>query len=217
MHWSTRGPRRRGGLQPAATAGGPRQGASAVRRCRREPRRWGSRCAPDRRSAMPRHRAGFAALDADVAVVAAYGLILPAPMLEAPRRGCLNVHASLLPRWRGAAPIQRAILAGDETSGVTIMQMDAGLDTGPMLLARKLDIRGKDAGQVTEEMSKLGAVALVNGSRTRHRHSLSQPRARPMRRKSRRPRDFESTGADRPTRSNGRSGLLRQCRVPGSR
>ena len=86
-------------------------------------------------------QARFAALDADVAVVAAYGLILPEPILEAPRLGCLNVHASLLPRWRGAAPIQRAILAGDEVTGVTIMQMEDGLDTGPMLLARAADRR----------------------------------------------------------------------------
>jgi methionyl-tRNA formyltransferase len=76
----------------------------------------------------------FAALDLDVAVVAAYGLILPLPMLEAPRRGCLNIHASLLPRWRGAAPIHAAILHGDAESGVTIMRMEEGLDTGPMLL-----------------------------------------------------------------------------------
>jgi methionyl-tRNA formyltransferase len=76
----------------------------------------------------------FAALDLDVAVVAAYGLILPQPVLDAPRRGCLNIHASLLPRWRGAAPIQAAILAGDSQTGVTIMQLDAGLDTGPTLL-----------------------------------------------------------------------------------
>ena len=103
----------------------------------------------------------FRALDADLGVVAAYGLILPAPILEAPKGGCVNVHASLLPRWRGAAPIQRAILAGDETSGVTIMRMDEGLDTGPMLLKRELDIRGKDAGQVTETLAKLGAAALV--------------------------------------------------------
>ena len=73
----------------------------------------------------------FRALDADIAVVAAYGLILPKPILEAPKRGCINVHASLLPRWRGAAPIQRAILAGRRVSGVTLMQMDEGLDTGP--------------------------------------------------------------------------------------
>lgn len=84
--------------------------------------------------------AAFAALDLDAAVVAAYGLILPKPMLEAPRRGCLNLHASLLPRWRGAAPIQAAILAGDRESGVTIMQMEEGLDTGPMLLSGRVAI-----------------------------------------------------------------------------
>jgi len=106
-------------------------------------------------------QARFRALDADLAVVAAYGLILPKEILEAPMGGCINVHASLLPRWRGAAPIQRAILAGDETSGVTIMKMDEGLDTGPMLLRHAIDIRGKNAGQVTEELSKLGARALV--------------------------------------------------------
>ena len=103
----------------------------------------------------------FAALEADLAVVAAYGLILPKPILEAPRLGCVNIHASLLPRWRGAAPIQRAILAGDTVSGVTIMQMDEGLDTGPMLLVRKLTLDRKNAGQVTEEMSRLGAHCLM--------------------------------------------------------
>lgn len=80
----------------------------------------------------------FAALDLDVAVVAAYGLILPQAMLEAPKRGCINIHASLLPRWRGAAPIQAAILGGDSETGITIMQMEAGLDTGPMLLAESV-------------------------------------------------------------------------------
>jgi methionyl-tRNA formyltransferase len=103
----------------------------------------------------------FRGLDADAAVVAAYGLILPKEILEAPKAGCINVHASLLPRWRGAAPIQRAILAGDEASGVTIMKMDEGLDTGPMLLKRELNIAGKNGRQVTEEMAKLGADALV--------------------------------------------------------
>jgi methionyl-tRNA formyltransferase len=82
----------------------------------------------------------FAALGLDAAVVAAYGLILPPPMLEAPRRGCINIHASLLPRWRGASPIQAAIRAGDRQTGVTIMQMDAGLDTGPILLAESVPI-----------------------------------------------------------------------------
>jgi methionyl-tRNA formyltransferase len=106
-------------------------------------------------------QARFRALDADLAVVAAYGLILPKPILEAPKAGCINVHASLLPRWRGAAPIQRAILAGDETSGVTLMRMDEGLDTGPMLLKRELDISGKNAGQVTQELAELGASTLI--------------------------------------------------------
>ena len=103
----------------------------------------------------------FRALDADMAVVAAYGLILPPPILEAPKAGCINVHASLLPRWRGAAPIQRAILAGDSVSGVTIMRMDEGLDTGPMLLKRELSIAGRSAGQVTQELARLGAEALL--------------------------------------------------------
>jgi methionyl-tRNA formyltransferase len=103
----------------------------------------------------------FRGLDADLAVVAAYGLILPAPILEAPKAGCINVHASLLPHWRGAAPIQRAILAGDEISGVTLMRMDEGLDTGPMFTRQTLDIRGKNAEQVTEEMAYLGERMLV--------------------------------------------------------
>ena len=103
----------------------------------------------------------FAELDADVAVVAAYGLILPQPILDAPLLGCLNVHASLLPRWRGAAPVQRAIMAGDEATGVTIMQMEAGLDTGPMLLKRAVDIEDKNAAQLTEELAKLGASMMV--------------------------------------------------------
>ena len=103
----------------------------------------------------------FAALEADVAVVAAYGLILPQPILDAPKLGCLNVHASLLPRWRGAAPVQRAIMAGDKTTGITIMRMEAGLDTGPMLLRREVAIERKNAAQLTEELSKLGASMMA--------------------------------------------------------
>lgn len=106
-------------------------------------------------------QARFAALDSDLAVVAAYGLILPRPILEAPRGGCINIHASLLPRWRGAAPIQRAILAGDEVTGVTIMRMEEGLDTGPMLLKRETAIDSKTAGELTDELARLGAEALV--------------------------------------------------------
>jgi len=108
----------------------------------------------------PGEQSLFRALNAELAVVAAYGLILPKPILEAPDAGCINVHASLLPRWRGAAPIQRAILAGDEITGVTIMKMDEGLDTGPILLRESLDIRGKNAGQVTEELANIGARLL---------------------------------------------------------
>ena len=99
----------------------------------------------------------FDVLRADVAVVAAYGLILPQPILDAPRLGCLKVHASLLPRWRGAAPVQRAILAGDKVTGVTIMQMEAGLDTGPMLAAQEVATDGKTAGQLTGELALVGA------------------------------------------------------------
>ena len=105
-------------------------------------------------------QARFRALDADLAVVAAYGLILPPPILEAPKAGCINVHASLLPRWRGAAPIQRAILAGDKYTGITLMRMDAGLDTGPMLLQYMTDIEHKSAGELTEELAEIGAEAI---------------------------------------------------------
>ncbi len=106
----------------------------------------------------PQEIAAFADLKADVAVVAAYGLILPKAILEAPRHGCLNIHASLLPRWRGAAPIQRAIMAGDQETGVTIMQMEQGLDTGPMLLKEALPIeRGTDAGALHDALAEMGA------------------------------------------------------------
>jgi methionyl-tRNA formyltransferase len=110
----------------------------------------------------PAEQAAFAALDADVAVVAAYGLILPRPVLAAPRLGCLNIHASLLPRWRGAAPIQRAILAGDRETGITIMRMDEGLDTGPMLLRGALPITpDMTAGLLHDALAELGARLIV--------------------------------------------------------
>jgi methionyl-tRNA formyltransferase len=102
--------------------------------------------------------AAFAALALDAAVVAAYGLILPAAMLDAPRRGCLNIHASLLPRWRGAAPIQAAILAGDDASGITIMRMDEGLDTGPMLLAESVPLGPHTtAAMLHDALAEIGA------------------------------------------------------------
>lgn len=106
-------------------------------------------------------QANFAAHDADLAVVAAYGLILPQPVLEAPALGCINVHASLLPRWRGAAPVQRAILAGDDETGITIMQMEAGLDTGPMRATCRTTVDRKTAGDLTAELARLGADLLV--------------------------------------------------------
>ena len=106
-------------------------------------------------------QAAFAALDADIAVVAAYGLILPRAVLEAPRHGCINIHASLLPRWRGAAPIQRAVLAGDTETGVTIMRMEAGLDTGAMLAEVRTPVDGKTAGGLTDELAQSGAALML--------------------------------------------------------
>ncbi len=106
-------------------------------------------------------QAAFAALRADVAVVAAYGLILPRAVLDAPVHGCLNIHGSLLPRWRGAAPIQRAVLAGDAETGVGIMQMEAGLDTGPVRLEGRTPIGTKTAGDLTAELADMGARLMV--------------------------------------------------------
>ena len=109
----------------------------------------------------PEAQAEFAALDADVAVVAAYGLILPQAVLDAPAHGCLNIHASLLPRWRGAAPIHRAVMAGDNETGVTIMQMEAGLDTGPMLHKVSVPVGRKTTGELFAELGMIGAAAMV--------------------------------------------------------
>ncbi len=121
-------------------------------------------------------QADFAALEADVAVVAAYGLILPQAVLDAPKHGCLNVHASLLPRWRGAAPVQRAILAGDLMTGVGIMQMEAGLDTGPVRAEAKTDVDGKTGTALTAELAEMGAKAMVEVLADLPRHpSRAQP------------------------------------------
>lgn len=107
-------------------------------------------------------QAEFAALNADVAVVVAYGLILPQAVLDAPRQGCLNIHASLLPRWRGAAPIHRAIMAGDAQTGVCIMQMEAGLDTGPVLMREATDIGAEETtAQLHDCLSEMGAELIV--------------------------------------------------------
>ncbi len=107
-------------------------------------------------------QAEFAAFDADIAVVVAYGLILPQVILDTPKRGCLNIHASLLPRWRGAAPIHRAIMAGDAQTGVCIMHMEAGLDTGPVLLRAPIDIAPSETtGILHDRLAALGAVSIV--------------------------------------------------------
>ncbi|MEM9084329.1 MAG: methionyl-tRNA formyltransferase [Pseudomonadota bacterium] len=109
----------------------------------------------------PEAQADFAALEADIAVVAAYGLILPQAVLDAPVHGCLNIHASILPRWRGAAPIHRAIMAGDEETGVTIMQIEAGLDTGPMRHIVRAPIGRKTTGELFGELAELGGAAMI--------------------------------------------------------
>lgn len=116
----------------------------------------------------PSAQADFAALKADVAVVLAYGLILPQAVLDAPAQGCLNIHASLLPRWRGAAPIHRAILNGDTETGVCIMRMEAGLDTGPVLLREAIPITPADTtGDLHDRLSALGARMIVDALKTR--------------------------------------------------
>ncbi|MCK6386527.1 MAG: methionyl-tRNA formyltransferase [Zoogloea sp.] len=114
----------------------------------------------------PEQQAPLAEVQADVLVVAAYGIILPQAVLDLPRHGCLNIHASLLPRWRGAAPIHRAIQAGDAETGITIMQMDAGLDTGPMLLSRAESIHADDTtGSLHDRLAQLGAEMIVEALR----------------------------------------------------
>jgi methionyl-tRNA formyltransferase len=122
-------------------------------------------------------QAEFTALGADIAVVVAYGMILPRAILQAPARGCLNIHASLLPRWRGAAPIHRAIMAGDEKTGVCIMQMDEGLDTGPVLLRREVAIGDQDTtADLHDRLAGLGAGMIVDAlSRLDDLAPMAQP------------------------------------------
>ena len=124
-------------------------------------------------SSRRRHWRLCAALQLDALVVVAYGLILPPAALQSPRLGCINIHASLLPRWRGAAPIQRAVLAGDAKTGVTIMRMEAGLDTGPMLAVRETDIGADDTAKTLHDrLARLGAELIgetLDGARPRPR------------------------------------------------
>lgn len=106
-------------------------------------------------------QAAFAALDLDAAIVVAYGLLLPKAILDAPKMGCFNLHGSLLPRWRGAAPIQRAVMAGDVETGVMVMQMDEGLDTGPVLMAERVAIGRQTSGELADRLARLGADLMV--------------------------------------------------------
>jgi methionyl-tRNA formyltransferase len=119
-------------------------------------------------------QAEFAALQLDAAVVAAYGLILPGPVLDAPRLGCFNLHASLLPRWRGAAPIQRAIMAGDEETGIMVMRMAEGLDTGPVLMAQSVQIGRRTCGELQNELARLGASLMARALAALERGSIAE-------------------------------------------
>ena len=123
-------------------------------------------------------QAAFAALELDAAIVVAYGLLLPKPILDAPRLGSFNLHGSLLPRWRGAAPIQRAVMACDAETGVMVMQMDEGLDTGPVLMAERVAVGRKTSGELTAELSRLGADLMVRALGALERGAVTpQPQA----------------------------------------
>src|SRR3954471_21154433 len=123
-------------------------------------------------------QAAFVALNLDAAIVVAYGLLLPKPILEAPMLGCFNLHGSLLPRWRGAAPIQRAVMAGDAETGVMVMRMDEGLDTGPVLMAERVKIGRKTSGELSSDLSRLGADLMVRALGALERGAITpQPQA----------------------------------------
>ena len=146
----------------------------------------------------------FRAFDADAAIVVAYGLILPKAILDAPRFGCLNLHASLLPHWRGAAPINRAIMAGDRETGVSIMRMDEGLDTGPVCLEARVAIGPEEtAGELHDRLATLGASSMVSALATLEEGNSpavrNTTRARPMRRSSLRRRRASIGGCSRVT------------------
>ena len=119
-------------------------------------------------------QAEFVALALDAAIVVAYGLILPRPILDAPRLGCFNLHGSLLPRWRGAAPIQRAIMAGDSETGVMVMRMEEGLDTGPVLMAERVAIGRKTFGDLHDELARLGADLMARALAALERGSIEE-------------------------------------------
>ena len=119
-------------------------------------------------------QAEFNGLHLDAAIVVAYGLLLPKPILDAPKLGCFNLHGSLLPRWRGAAPIQRAVMAGDAETGVMVMRMEEGLDTGPVLMAERIAIGRKTAGEVSDMLARLGANLMVRALAALDRGSIAE-------------------------------------------
>src|SRR6202012_4047322 len=119
-------------------------------------------------------QAEFAALDLDAAIVVAYGLLLPKAILDAPRHGCFNLHGSLLPRWRGAAPIQRAVMAGDSETGVMVMRMEEGLDTGRVLMAERTPVGRKTYGDLHDELSRLGADLMARAMGAMERGSIAE-------------------------------------------
>jgi methionyl-tRNA formyltransferase len=119
-------------------------------------------------------QAEFAALNLDAAIVVAYGLLLPKAILDAPRLGCFNLHGSLLPRWRGAAPIQRAVMAGDTETGVMVMKMEEGLDTGPVLMAERVAVGRKTSGELADQLSRLGADLMVRALSALERGSVAE-------------------------------------------
>ena len=140
----------------------------------REARRFGLAVHTPATLRTPEAAAAFRAHEADAAVVVAYGLILPRPVLEAVPRGCFNLHASLLPRWRGAAPINRAVMAGDRETGVMVMKMEEGLDTGPIAMERRVPIPpDMTAGQIHDALARLGADLMVNALSALERSSLT--------------------------------------------
>jgi methionyl-tRNA formyltransferase len=169
----------------------------------------------------PEEIAAFQALDLDAAVVVAFGQILVKAVLDAPREGCFNLHASLLPRWRGAAPIQRAIMAGDAVTGVQVMRMSEGLDEGPILMSEQVRIDSFDtAGSLHDKLAAVGArilpVALGAIERGGARETPQAKTASPTPRRSSRPRPA-STGPARPPRSTATSAACRPSPARGSR
>ena len=206
-----RGAARRGSPASSPSTRSPTGRRGAAASCAESGETARARARPAGRAARDaqgagRRSSGLAAYAPDLMVVVAYGLILPQAVLDLPRLGCLNIHASLLPRWRGAAPIQRAILAGDARTGVSIMQMDAGLDTGPVLLRRATrDRAARDRRRAARSARALGARGdrrrrCEAGRRAAVPRRRNRPMARPMRRRSARTRRA-STGRSPPTRS----------------